>query len=162
MRLIHRKFARRGRQHVEGLFGTPRFSSTAADGRASGRLAAQSATRRPALGFFLSRLALWPPQSWRSVIEDIGRQRVRADQSEPQWHNHPGLRNALWAEIRPPWPLIMSGRKAAVRPKLAANFSGNMTLGYRVRRLRFIARQTGPKTSTRADPADYEVMEVDA
>ncbi|MFT6009008.1 MAG: patatin-related protein, partial [Parasphingorhabdus sp.] len=154
MRLITENLRGEVEQHVEGLFGRtffldrPTAPRVAAWRRKSRDKAAKLA------GFSYSayghlRLA--------TVIEDIANT-VRRTKADPNAHNHPGLRDALWAEIRRRG-VDNIGLKSGGPTKLAAEFFRQHDLGFRVRRLRFLARQLAEDLD-RADPADYEIMEV--
>ena len=153
MRLITENLRGEVDQHVETLFGRTFFLDrpTAARVAAWRRKARDKAAKLS--GFSYSayghlRLA--------TVIEDIANT-VRRAKADPNAHNHPGLRDALWAEIRR-LGLDNIGQKSGGPTKQAAEFFRQHDVGFRVRRLRFLARQLAEDLD-RADPADYEAME---
>ncbi|MEO9601286.1 patatin-like protein [Parasphingorhabdus sp.] len=154
MRLITENLRGEVEQNVESLFGRtffldrPTASRMAAWRRKSRDKAAKLA------GFSYSA---YGHLKLATVIEDIAHT-VRRAKADPNSHNHPGLRSALWAEIRHRG-LDNISQKGGGPTKLAAEFFRQHDLGYRVRRLRFLARQLAEDLD-QADPADYKVMEV--
>jgi patatin-related protein len=92
-----------------------------------------------------------------TVIEDIATT-VRRVKGDVIAHNQPELRNALWAEIRHR-SLDKMGGKNGGPTKLAIEFFRAHDLGYRIRRLRFLARRLAEDLDSAA-PADYEAIEA--
>jgi patatin-related protein len=153
MRLITENLRGEVEQHVESLFGRTFFLDrpTAVRVAAWRRKSRDKAAKLS--GFSYSayghlRLA--------TVVEDIANT-VRRAKADPNAHNHPGLRDALWVEIRR-LGLDNISLKSGGPTKQAAEFFRQHDLGFRVRRLRFLARQLAEDLD-RADPADYEAME---
>ncbi|MEP6012197.1 MAG: patatin-like protein, partial [Parasphingorhabdus sp.] len=154
MRLITENLRGEVEQHVESLFGRTFFL----DRPTAPRLAAwRRKSRDKAAKLAGFSYCAYGHLKLATVIEDIAHT-VRRPKSDPNSHNHPGLRSALWAEIRR-LGLDNIGQKGGGPTKLAADFFRQHDLGYRVRRLRFLARQLAEDLDS-ADPADYEVMEV--
>lgn len=92
-----------------------------------------------------------------TVIEDIATT-IRRAKEDLNAHNHPALREAIWEEIRRRG-LDVIGKKAGAGPtKLAAEFFRAHDLGYRIRRLRFLARRLAEDLD-QADPNDLETIE---
>ena len=153
MRLITENLRGEVEQHVESLFGRTFFLDrpTAVRVAAWRRKSRDKAAKLS--GFSYSayghlRLA--------TVVEDIANT-VRRAKADPNSHNHPGLRDALWVEIRR-LGLDNISLKSGGPTKQAAEFFRQHDLGFRVRRLRFLARQLAEDLD-RADPAGYEAME---
>ena len=153
MRLITENLRGEVEQHVESLFGRTFFLDrpTAVRVAAWRRKSRDKAAKLS--GFSYSayghlRLA--------TVVEDIANT-VRRARADPNAHNHPGLRDALWVEIRR-LGLDNISLKSGGPTKQSAEFFRQHDLGFRVRRLRFLARQLAEDLD-RADPADYEAME---
>jgi patatin-related protein len=92
-----------------------------------------------------------------TVIEDIATT-VRRVKGDVIAHNQPELRNALWAEIRHRGLDKMGGKNGGPT-KLAIEFFRAHDLGYRIRRLRFLARRLAEDLDSAA-PADYEAIEA--
>ncbi|MEP6346217.1 MAG: patatin-like protein, partial [Parasphingorhabdus sp.] len=154
MRLITENLRGEVEQHVESLFGRTFFL----DRPTAPRLAAwRRKSRDKAAKLAGFSYSAYGHLKLATVIEDIAHT-VRRSKSDPNSHNHPGLRSALWAEIRR-LGLDNIGQKGGGPTKLAADFFRQHDLGYPVRRLRFLARQLAEDLDS-ADPADYEVMEV--
>ena len=153
MRLITENLRGEVEQHVESLFGRTFFLDrpTAARVAAWRRKSRDKAAKLAGFSY-----SAYGHLKLATVIEDIAHT-VRRAKSDPNAHNHPGLRSALWAEIRR-IGIDNIGQKSGGPTKLAAAFFRQHDLGYRVRRLRFLARQLAEDLD-RADPADYEVME---
>lgn len=92
-----------------------------------------------------------------TVIEDIATT-IRRAKEDLNAHNHPALRDAIWDEIRRRG-LDVIGKKAGAGPtKLAADFFRSHDLGYRIRRLRFLARRLAEDLDD-ADAKDLESIE---
>jgi len=92
-----------------------------------------------------------------TVVEDIATT-IRRTKADMNAHNHTGLRDALWQEVRNRG-LENIGAKAGAGPtKLAAQFFHDHDLGYRIRRLRFLARRLAEDLDS-ANPSDYAAIE---
>ena len=154
MRLITENLRGEVEQHVESLFGRTFFLDRPTPARVAAWRRKSRDKAAKLAGFSYSayghlRLA--------TVIEDIANT-VRRTKADPNGHNHPQLRNALWAEIRRRG-LDSIGLKSGGPTKLAAEFFRQHDLGFRVRRLRSLARQLAEDLD-RANPADHDVMET--
>ena len=153
MRLITENLRGEVEQHVESLFGRTFFLDrpTAARVAAWRRKSRDKAAKLSGFSY-----SAYGHLKLATVIEDIAHT-VRRAKSDPNAHNHPGLRDALWAEIRR-IGLDNVGQKSGGPTKLAAEFFRQHDLGFRVRRLRFMARQLAEDLD-RANLADSEAME---
>ncbi|PHR15278.1 MAG: patatin [Sphingopyxis sp.] len=154
MRLITENLRGEVEQNVESLFGRTFFLDrpTAARVAAWRRKSRDKAAKLAGFSY-----SAYGHLKLATVIEDIANT-VRRAKADPNAHNHPGLRNALWTEIRR-LGIDTIGQKGGGPAKLAADFFREHDLGYRVRRLRFLARQLAEDLD-RAAPEDYEVMEA--
>lgn len=154
MRLITENLRGEVEHHVETLFGRTFFLDRPTPARVAAWRRKSRDKAAKLAGFSYSA---YGHLKLATVIEDIAHT-VRRAKSDPNGHNHPGLRSALWAEIRR-LGLDNVGERTGGPTKLAAEFFRQHDLGYRIRRLRFLARQLAEDLD-RADPADYAVMEV--
>ncbi len=92
-----------------------------------------------------------------TVVEDIATT-VRRAKADPNIHNHPELRDALWTELRQRG-LDNIGMKSGGGPtKAASDFFHQHDLGYRIRRLRFLARRLAEDLDS-ADPVEFAEIE---
>ena len=154
MRLITENLRGEVEQNVEGLFGRTFFLDRPTAARVAGWRRKSREKAAKLSGFSYSA---YGHLKLATVIEDIAHT-VRRAKANPNGHSHLGLRDALWAEIRRRG-LDNIGQKGGGPTKLAADFFRQHDLGYRIRRLRFLARQLAEDLD-RADPADYEALEV--
>ncbi len=141
-------------QNVEAIFGRTLFL----DRPTAARLAAWRRKSRDKA----SKLAGFSYSAYghlklATVLEDIAHT-VRRAKAEPNVHNHQALRETLWAEMRQRG-FENIGKKGGAGPsKLAAEFFRQHDLGYRIRRLRFLARRFAEDLDS-AHPDDYAVIE---
>lgn len=141
-------------QNVEAIFGRTLFL----DKPTAARLAAWRRKSRDKA----SKLAGFSYSAYghlklATVLEDIA-QTVRRARGEINIHNHQALREALWAELRQRGFENIAKKGGAGPSKLAADFFRQHDLGYRIRRLRFLARRFAEDLDS-AHPDDYDVIE---
>lgn len=141
-------------QNVEAIFGRTLFL----DKPTAARLAAWRRKSRDKA----SKLAGFSYSAYghlklATVLEDIAHT-VRRAKADSNIHNHQALREILWAEMRQRG-FENIGKKGGAGPsKLAADFFREHDLGYRIRRMRFLARRFAEDLDS-AHPDDYAVIE---
>lgn len=154
MRQITDNLRQEVEQNVESIFGRTLFL----DKPTTARLAAWRRKSRDKA----SKLAGFSYSAYghlklATVLEDIA-QTVRRAKGETNIHNHQDLRDVIWAELRQRG-FENIGKKGGAGPtKLAADFFRQHDLGYRIRRLRFLARRFAEDLDS-AHPDDYDVIE---
>ncbi len=141
-------------QSVEAIFGRTLFL----DKPTAARLAAWRRKSRDKA----SKLAGFSYSAYghlklATVLEDIAHT-VRRAKADANIHNHQALREALWAELRDRGFENIAKKSGAGPSKLAADFFREHDLGYRIRRLRFLARRFAEDLDS-AHPDDYDVIE---
>lgn len=141
-------------QSVEAIFGRTLFL----DKPTAARLAAWRRKSRDKA----SKLAGFSYSAYghlklATVLEDIAHT-VRRAKADANVHNHQALREALWAELRQRGFENIAKKGGAGPSKLAADFFSQQDLGYRIRRLRFLARRFAEDLDS-AHPDDYAVIE---
>lgn len=141
-------------QSVEAIFGRTLFL----DKPTAARLAAWRRKSRDKA----SKLAGFSYSAYghlklATVLEDIAHT-VRRAKADANVHNHQALREALWAELRDRGFENIAKKGGAGPSKLAADFFREHDLGYRIRRLRFLARRFAEDLDS-AHPDDYVVIE---
>lgn len=154
MRLITDNLRPEVERNVENLFGRTLFLDrpTAARVKTWRRKSRDKAAKLAGFSY-----SAYGHLKLATVIEDIATTIRRAKQ-DLNTHNHPALRDAIWEEIRRRG-LDVIGKKGGAGPtKLAAEFFREHDLGYRIRRLRFLARRLAEDLDD-ADPADLESIE---
>ncbi|MEH6756019.1 MAG: patatin-like protein [Parasphingorhabdus sp.] len=92
-----------------------------------------------------------------TVLEDIAHTVKRAA-ADANVHNHQALRGVLWDELRRRGFQNIAKKGGAGPSKLAADFFREQDLGYRIRRLRFLARRFAEDLDS-AHPEEYAVIE---
>ena len=154
MRLITENLRGEVDQNVEALFGRTLFMDrpTAARVKAWRRKSRDKAAKLAGFSYnAYGHLKL------ATVIEDIATT-IRRAKEDINAHNHPELRKAIWVEVRRRG-LDVIGKKAGAGPtKLASEFFRAHDLGYRIRRLRFLARRLAQDLDS-AIPEHYEAIE---
>ncbi|QJB68946.1 patatin-like protein [Parasphingorhabdus halotolerans] len=142
-------------RNVETLFGRTLFLDRPTAARVAGWRRKSREKAAKLAGFSYSA---YGHLKLASVIEDIATT-IRRTKADPNAHNHPALRDALWTEIRRRG-LDSVGKKGGAGPsKLAADFFGAHDLGYRIRRLRFLARRLAEDLDS-AKTEEYEAIEA--
>ncbi|HEY9092082.1 patatin-like protein [Parasphingorhabdus sp.] len=140
--------------HVETLFGRTLFF----DSPTAARLAAWRGKARDKA----SKLAGFSYSAYghlrlASVVEDIA-STVRRARSDAAAHNHPAMRSALWSHLLQHGFDDISKKGGHGPSKMVTDFFGHQDLGYRIRRMRFLARRFAEDLD-RAEPDDYAVVE---
>lgn len=154
MRLITDNLRPEVERNVENLFGRTLFLDrpTAARVQSWRRKSRDKAAKLAGFSY-----SAYGHLKLATVIEDIATT-IRRAKEDLNAHNHPALREAIWDEIRRRG-LDVIGKKAGTGPtKLAADFFRSHDLGYRIRRLRFLARRLAEDLDD-ADPKDLEAIE---
>ena len=154
MRLITDNLRPEVERNVESLFGRTLFLDrpTAARVKSWRRKSRDKAAKLAGFSY-----SAYGHLKLATVVEDIATtiRRAKADLNQ---HNHPALRDAIWNEVHRRG-LDIIGKKAGAGPtKLAAEFFRAHDLGYRIRRLRFLARRLAQDLDG-ANPADLEAIE---
>src|SRR5690554_526615 len=140
--------------HVETLFGrTLFFDSPTAARMAAWRSKAREKASKLA-GFSYSayghlRLA--------TVVEDIANT-VRRGRSDSSAHNHPATRESLWSHLQQHGFDDISKKGGHGPSKMVIDFFNHHDLGYRIRRIRFLARRFAEDLD-QAHPDDYAAVE---
>lgn len=154
MRLITENLRGEVEQNVDALFGRTLFL----DRPTAGRMAAwRRKSREKAAKMAGFSYSAYGHLKMATVIEDISAT-VRRAKSDQSGHNPSALRNTLWAEMRRRG-FDNIGQKGGGPSKLASEFFRQHDLGYRIRRLRFLARQLAEDLD-KADPADHQAIEA--
>lgn len=154
MRLITENLRPEVERNVESIFGRTLFLDrpTAARVRTWRRKSRDKAAKLAGFSY-----SAYGHLKLATVIEDIATT-IRRAKNDLNTHNHPILREAIWDELRRRG-LDKIGHKAGTGPtKLAAEFFRIHDLGYRVRRLRFLARRLAQDLDS-ASPVDHEAIE---
>jgi len=154
MRLITDNLRPEVERNVENLFGRTLFldKPTAARVKAWRRKSRDKAAKLAGFSY-----SAYGHLKLATVVEDIATT-IRRAKADLNLHNHPALRDAIWSEVRRRG-LDIIGKKAGAGPtKLAADFFRAHDLGYRIRRLRFLARRLAQDLDG-ASPADLEAIE---
>ncbi len=141
-------------QNVEAIFGRTLFL----DKPTAARLAAWRRKSRDKAGKLAGfSYSAYGHLKLATVLEDIAHT-VRRAKADSNVHNHHALREALWAELRERGFENIAKKGGAGPSKLAADFFRQHDLGYRIRRLRFLARRFAEDLDS-AHPDDYAVIE---
>ncbi|GAB5488046.1 MAG: hypothetical protein Pars2KO_16160 [Parasphingorhabdus sp.] len=154
MRLITDNLRPEVERNVESLFGRTLFLDrpTAARVKSWRRKSRDKAAKLAGFSY-----SAYGHLKLATVVEDIATT-IRRAKEDLNAHNHPALREAIWEEIHRRG-LDVIGKKAGAGPtKLAAEFFRAHDLGYRIRRLRFLARRLAQDLDD-ADPKDLEAIE---
>tara|TARA_R110000772_G_scaffold44732_18_gene102868 strand:+ start:413 stop:2767 length:2355 start_codon:yes stop_codon:yes gene_type:complete len=141
-------------QNVEAIFGRTLFL----DKPTAARLAAWRRKSRDKAG----KLAGFSYSAYghlrlSTVLEDVAHT-VRRATTDANIHNHQALRETLWVEMRQRGFENIAKKGGAGPSKLAADFFREHDLGYRIRRMRFLARRFAEDIDS-AHPDDYAVIE---
>lgn len=140
-------------QNVENLFGrTLFFDRPNASRMAAWRRKARERAAKMA-GFSYSA---YGHLKLSTVVEDITTT-VRRARADTNLHHQQDLRNVIWTELHHRG-LDNIGAKGGGPSKLAASFFSAHDLGYRIRRLRFLARRLAEDLDN-ADPSEYDAIE---
>lgn len=153
MRLITDNLRGEVERNVEALFGRTLFLDrpTAARMKAWRRKSRDKAAKLAGFSY-----SAYGHLKLATVIEDIATT-IRRAKEDANAHNHPALRDALWTEIRARG-LDNMGGKSGGPTKLAIEFFREHDLGYRIRRLRFLARRLAEDLDE-ADPVNHPAIE---
>ncbi|MEM8917714.1 MAG: patatin-like protein [Pseudomonadota bacterium] len=154
MRLITDNLRSEVEQIVEGLFGRTLFL----DRPTAGRLATwRRKSRDKAAKLSGFSYSAYGHLKLSTIVEEIV-QTVRRARNEPLAQNQQVLRDVLWSELHKRG-LENVGKKAGSGPsKPAIDFFREQDLGYRIRRLRFLARRLAEDLDDCA-PEDYDAIE---
>lgn len=154
MRLITENLRGEVEKIVEGLFGRTLFL----DRPTAGRLATwRRKSRDKAAKLSGFSYSAYGHLKLTTIVEEIV-QTVRRARNEPLATNQQGLRDVLWGELHKRG-LENVGTKAGSGPsKPAIEFFRDQDVGYRIRRLRFLARRLAEDLDECA-PEDYAAIE---
>ncbi|MEP6341513.1 patatin-like protein [Parasphingorhabdus sp.] len=154
MRLITDSLRSEVEQNVEGIFGRTLFL----DRPTAARLASWRRKSRDKAGKMAGfSYSAYGHLKLATVVDDIA-QTVRRAKSDLNAHNHQLLRDTIWTEVRQRG-LENIGKKGGAGPsKPAIEFFREQDLGYRIRRLRFLARRLAEDLDE-CDPADFPAIE---
>ncbi len=154
MRSITENLRAEVEQTVESLFGRTLFFDKPTAKRLAGWRRKSRDKAAKLAGFSYSA---YGHLKLATVVEDIATTMRRA-KFDPNVHNHAELRSALWAELKVRG-LDNVGLKTGGGPtKAAADFFRQHDLGYRIRRLRFLARRLAEDLDS-ADPVEFAEIE---
>ena len=141
-------------QNVEAIFGRTLFL----DKPTAARLAAWRRKSRDKAGKLAGfSYSAYGHLKLATVLEDIANT-VRRAKADSNVQSHHALREVLWAELRERGFENIAKKGGAGPSKLAADFFRQHDLGYRIRRLRFLARRFAEDLDS-AHPDDYAVIE---
>ena len=140
--------------NVETIFGRTLFL----DSPTAGRLATwRRKSREKASKLAGFSYSAYGHLKLATALEDIA-QTVKRAQGDTGLHSHQSVREKLWTDLRQRGFDNIAEKGGIGLSKLAADFFRQHDLGYRIRRMRFLARRFAEDLDS-AHPDDYAVVE---